>query len=186
MHIKFSRLTLLTTLLFIFASCSKNVKGSPTENNTGNDETHIVDSKLVGTWLWAQSSDGGSYNSDGTWMGSQYGLARQFTINADGTGTCFEHLYSSLDGNTGLEVNISSKGFFESDGQGHLGYFPLSGTYKSSSGDNRNLSGDEIYDTQTRKGRVILLQKLIFTLTGSKASFQVTSDDNVTDTYIKQ
>lgn len=187
MKIQSHKLIFASALLIVtFASCSKTANGTPGNGNSGNAETHVVDVKLVGTWLWTKSSDGGYYNSDGTWMGSQYGLARQFTINADGTGTCFDHLYSSLDGNSGLEVNISSKGFFESDNQGHLGYFPLSGTYKSSSGDNHNLSGDEVYDTQTRKGRVVLYQQVTFTQTGGKTSFQVISSDGITDTFTKQ
>jgi hypothetical protein len=119
------------------------------------------------------------------YQGPSYGLALEYKINADGSGTCFNHLYSTIGAGTGLEVNISSVGFFESDNDAHFGYFPLSGRYVSSSGTNRPLNSDELWNSQTNTGKCYLYQKLVFKTIGGRECFQVTSSDNITDTYYK-
>ena len=119
-------------------SCKKD-SVKPSKDDTG---IHKIDPKLVGQWMWTQGSDGAYYDDNGVYNGPAYGLASKYTINADGSGTCFNHMYSTIGAGTGLEVNISYVGFFESDDQGHLGFFPTSGTYKSSSGENRPLRAD--------------------------------------------
>jgi hypothetical protein len=137
-------------------SCKKDVNANPGSENGGSTGIHKVDSKLVGKWMWTEGSDGAYYDDNGVYNGSAYGLASQYTIKADGSGTCFNHIYSTIGAGTDLEVNISYKGFFESDDQGHLGFFPTSGTYKSSSGENRSLRADELWNTQTNTGRNFL------------------------------
>jgi len=180
-HNLFIICTLLT--MAATAGCSKS-KSKP-GTDTGDIGTHYVDPQLVGTWLWTEGSDGAYYNNDGVYQGAAYGLATQYKINADGSGTCFNHVYSTIGGSTGFEVNISSRGFFESDDKGHLGYFPLSGTYKTSEGTNRSLRPDELYNLKTGEGKVTLYQKLVVTEQGGRTCFQVTSSDNITDTYFK-
>lgn len=160
------------------AGCSKS-KSKP-GTDTGDIGTHYINPQLVGTWLWTEGSDGAYYNDDGVYQGAAYGLATRYKINADGSGTCFN---STLGGS--FEVNISSRGFFESDDQGHLGYFPLSGTYKTSEGTNRSLRPDELYDLKTGQGKVTLYQKVVVTEQGGRTCFQVTSGDDITDTFFK-
>lgn len=70
--------------------------------------------------MWTQGSSGAYCDNHGTCKGSAYGFARQYSINADGSGTCFSHVHSTLGIGTGLEVNISYKGFFEPDNERHL------------------------------------------------------------------
>ncbi len=146
---------------------------------------HIVDQRLVGKWMWTNSSDGAYFDNNGVYQGSAYGLAKQFNIGADGYGTCFSHLYSTIGAGTYIEVNISSQGFFESDNQGHLGYFPTSGTYKSTSGENRALRSDELWNTETNSGKSDLVQKLVFKTVGGRECFQVTATNGTVDTFFK-
>jgi hypothetical protein len=168
-------------LLISATSCKKSNSSITTKDDTGK---HIVDSRLVGKWMWTQNSDGAYYDNNGVYNGSAYGLASQYTINADGYGTCFNHMYSTIGTGTGLEVNISYNGFFESDDKGHFGFFPTSGTYKSSRGENRPLRADELWNSQTAKG-AFLYQKLVFTTQGQRSCFQVTSSSGTVDTYYK-
>lgn len=188
------KLQLKTTVLSILClalisatatSCSKS-SSKPSNNNGGNPgTTHIVDSKLVGTWMWSEAADGAYYDDNGVYNGPAYGLALEYKISADGSGTAFNHLFSSIGAGTEFEVNIASTGFFESDDQQHLGYFPISGTYKTSEGTNRDLSGDELWNTQTNTGKSFLYQKLEFKTINGRECFEVTSSDNVVDTYWK-
>lgn len=183
---KQNRLALMLSAVIISMatfSCSKS--SSQPGGSNGGTETHIVDSRLVGTWMWSEAGDGAYYDDNGTYEGPAYGLALEYKIGADGNGTCFNHLYSSIGAGTEFTVDISSTGFFESDNQQHFGYFPLNGTYKSSEGTNRALSGAELWNTQTNTGKSFLYQKLEFKTIGGKQCFQVTSSDNVTDTYWK-
>lgn len=170
-------------LSFSAASCKKSVNGPDTVVDSG---VHVVDPKLVGTWMWTESSDGAYYDNNGVYNGSAYGLALQYKINADGTGTCFNHIYSSIGAGTGFEVNISYKGFFESDNSGHLGFFPLSGTYKNSNGVNRPLNADELWNINTKSGRNFLYQMVVVTTQGGRPCFQVTSSNGAVDTFFKQ
>ena len=147
--------------------------------------THPVDPRLVGKWMWTKGSYGAYYDDNGVYKGSAYGFAWQYTINTDGSGTAYSHVYSTIGTGTGLEVNIYYKGFYESDDQGRLGFFPTSGTYKSSSGENRSLRADELWNTKTNSGRNFVNQKLVFTSQGGKSCFQVTSASGVTDTFFK-
>jgi hypothetical protein len=66
-----------------------------------------------------------------------------------------------------------------------MGFFPTSGTYKSSSGENRALRADELWNTQTNSGRNFLYQKLVITTQAGRECFQVTSSNGVVDTYFK-
>ena len=175
---------IITSLLVIttsLISCKKDNNDKPT-TDTG---IHKIDPKLTGSWMWTQGSSGAYYDNNGVYQGPAYGLAAKYTINADGSGTCFNHLYSTIGAGTGLEVNISYVGFFESDDQGHMGFFPTSGTYKSSSGENRALRADELWNTQTNSGRNFLYQKLVITTQAGRECFQVTSSSGVVDTYFK-
>jgi hypothetical protein len=164
-------------------SCKKDVNPDP---GTGTDNgIHKVDPRLVGSWLWTQGSSGAYYDNNGVYVGPAYGLASKYIINADGSGTCYNHMYSTIGAGTGIEVNISYVGFFETDDEGHMGFFPTSGTYKSTSGENRALRADELWNTQTNKGRSFLYQKLVFTTQGGRQCFQVTSSEGIVDTYFK-
>jgi hypothetical protein len=176
---------IISSLLIIsmsFTACEKDDIVKPTQPTP---VIHNVDPRLVGSWMWTQGSTGAYYDNNGVYNGPAYGLAAKYSINTDGSGTCYNHLYSTIGTGTGLEVNISYVGFFESDDQGHLGFFPTSGTYKSSSGENRALRSDELWNTQTNTGRKFLYQKLVFTKQGGRECFQVTSSDGVVDTYFK-
>jgi hypothetical protein len=163
-------------------SCSKN---STKPVNPSGPSEHVVDAKLVGTWIWTSSGDASWYDENGVYTGPSYGLAERYEIHADGSGSSFSHLYSTIGAGSSLEVNIASEGFFESDNAGHFGYFPLSGTYKSSSGENRNLRPDELYNEATGEGKYYLYQKLVFKTIDGRECFEVTSSDGLTDRYYK-
>lgn len=165
-------------------SCSKDGVIQPGGGDPGNG-THNVDPRLVGKWMWTKGSDVTYYDNNGVYKGSGYGFAWQYTINADGSGTAYSYVHSTIGTGTSLEVNISYKGFYESDDQGRLGFFPTGGTYKSSSGENRSLRADELWNTRTNSGRNFINQKLVFTTQGNRACFQVTSGNGVTDTFYK-
>jgi hypothetical protein len=171
----------LGMLVISLASCTKD----PIDKPIPPTGVHNIDPKLIGKWMWTQGSSGSYYDDNGVFNGPAYGLATQYNIGADGYGTCFNHAYSTLGAGTSLEVNISSNGFFESDDQGHLGFFPTSGTYKSTSGENRSLRADELWNTQTNSGKCSLYQKLVVTTQGGRECFQVTASNGVVDTYFK-
>ncbi len=182
--IKHSKIISATILSFII-TLTGYLKSSAQPDNLNNSSSHNVDSKLVGTWMWTESADGAYYNDNGTYQGPAYGLAIEYKINADGSGTCFNHFTSTIGAGTSFTVDISSKGFFESDNQQHLGYFPISGTYKTSKGTNRSLAGDELWDNSTNTGKNFLYQKLEFKTINGRQCFEVTSSDNITDRYWK-
>jgi len=172
---------LLGILVTSLVSCTKE----PVAKTDPPTVVHNINPKLVGKWMWTQGSAASYYDDNGVYNGPAYGLATQYTIGADGYGTCFNHAYSTLGAGTTLEVNISSTGFFESDDEGHLGFFPTSGTYKSTSGENRKLRADELWDTQTNTGKCSLYQKVVVTTQGGRECFQVTSSSGIVDTYFK-
>ncbi|WP_186292533.1 hypothetical protein [Mucilaginibacter corticis] len=154
------------------------------QGNSGGGK-HVVDAKLVGTWLWTQGSDAAYYDANGTYVGDAYGFATQFTIKADGTGSCYMHLYSSLGPGSTIVVDISSTGFFETDSQGHLGYFPTAGTYESSNSGSRNLYPSELYDEANKSGKVFLYQDVKVTSQGGRNCYTTTASDGTVDTYFK-
>ncbi len=166
----------------VFTSCAKE---GTDKNDNDNSGKHYVDAKFVGKWFWTKGSDAAYYDDNGVYSGAAYGMATQFNIQADGYGTCFNHIYSTLGAGTALEVNISYKGFFESDDQGHLGFFPTSGTYKSTSGENRPLRQDELWNTKTNTGASMIYQKIVFTTQGGRQCFQTTASDGTVDSYFK-
>ena len=168
--------------LVALTSCKKSSGGSDTNINTG---THVVDARLVGKWQWTSAGDASWYDNNGVYTGPSYGMAQQYKINSDGSGSAFSHIYSTLGPGSSLEVNISSTGFYESDDKGHLGYFPLKGTYKSTSGENRALNPSEVYNTKDGSGKVYLFQKLEFKTINGRQCFEVTSSENITDRYYK-
>jgi hypothetical protein len=170
------------TLAVFTTSCKKD--GS-NPNNEVDKGIHHINPQFVGKWLWTEGSDEIHYDDNGVYQGAAYGLATQFNISADGNGTCFNHVYSTIGEGTYLEVNISYKGFFESDDEGHLGFFPTSGTYKSTSGENRALRSDELWNTQKGTGVSFLYQKVNFTSQGGRSSFQTTASNGTVDTYFK-
>ena len=174
-------LTLLLLTVGILSGTAANCQQKIISTNV-----HHIDARLVGKWMWTKASDGAYYKDNGVYSGSAYGFAIQYTINADGSGTCFNHVSSSLGVGNLLEVNIYYNGFFESDDQGHMGFFPTSGTYKSSSGTNRPLRADELWNTTTNTGRNFLSKQLQFTTQGNRSCFKTTSDDGKTDTFFKQ
>lgn len=180
---KFLFLASAAALLIVSASSFTNnaaVNGHKTDT-----AIHNIDGRLVGKWMWTKGSSGAYYDNNGTYKGSAYGFATQYNINADGSGTCFSHVHSTLGVGTSLEVNISYNGFYESDDQGHLGFFPISGTYQSSSGTNRPLRADELWDVKTNKGKCFLSQKLVITKQGERDCFKVTATDGTVDTFFK-
>jgi hypothetical protein len=149
---------------------------------------HYVDPKLVGTWMWTSAGDQMWYDNNGTYTGPSYGLALEYKINADGTGTSLSHFTSTLGSGTGMEVNIASTGFYESDDQAHFGYFPLSGSYESvgaSGGEDRDLNSTEVYDPATGTGKYYVYQKLVFGEVNGRKYLEVTSSENITDRYWK-
>lgn len=165
-------------------SCKKD--GSKPGN--GNDNTgapHYVDPQLVGSWMWTSGSDGAYYDDNGVYHGAAYGFATKFTVNTNGYGTCFNHVFSDLGYGSRLVVDISYKGYFEMDNQGNLSFYPTSGTYKSSSGTNRPLSGDELYNASTGTGRVLTYPNVAFTTLGGRECFTLTFSDNETDVFYK-
>ncbi|MBE7171027.1 MAG: hypothetical protein INR73_10575 [Williamsia sp.] len=181
------KLAISLAVLLVFSisatSCSKDSTATSTDPVQG---VHKVDPRIVGKWMWTKGSDGAYYDNNGVYKGSAYGFAWLYTINADGSGTAYSHVYSTIGIGTGLEVNISYKGFYETDDQGHLGFFPTSGTYQSTSGENRALRADELWNTKTNTGRSFVNQQLVFTTQGNRTCFQVTSSNGVTDTFFKQ
>ena len=144
-----------------------------------------MDAQFVGKWLWTKGSDGAYYDDNGVYQGAAYGMAIQFKIGADGYGTCFNHVFSTIGEGTYLEVNISNEGSFESDDEGHLGFFTISGTYKSTSGENRALRTDELWNTKAGAGVNLLYQHVTFTTQGGRSCFQTTTSDGTVDTYFK-
>ena len=176
---------LLAGILIISVSATSCTKDNVVDPGNPDTGVHNVDQRLVGKWMWTKGSDGSYWDNNGVYKGSAYGFAWQYVINADGSGTAFSHVYSTLGIGTGLEVNIYYKGFYESDDQGHIGFFPTSGTYKSSSGTDRALRADELWNTKTKSGRNFINQQLVFTTLGGKTCFQVTSTSGVTDTFFK-
>jgi|GEM_PF-1564274 len=177
-------LAVLSSLMFTtYAAGPKKAKAKPVSNE-GDSTSHIVDTKFVGKWLWTKGSNSAYYNSNGVYNGAAYGMAVQLKIDANGYGTCFKHIFSNLGVGSYLEVNISYNGFFESDAQGHLGFFPTSGTYKSTGGENRALRPDELWDAKASTG-AMLYQKVNFTTQGSRECFQVTASNGVVDTYFR-
>lgn len=180
---------------FFFASCAATLlivalssftkKAALLKTDKGSGDIHNVDQRLIGKWMWTKGSSGAYYDNNGTYKGSSYGFATQYNIGADGMGTCFSHIHSTIGAGSSLEVNISYKGFYESDDQGHLGFFPTSGTYQSSSGTNRSLRPDELWDVKTNKGKCFLSQKLVITKQGERECFKVTANDGTVDTFFK-
>lgn len=168
--------------LIVLASCKKSSESSDIDTNTG---PHYVDPRLVGKWQWTSAGDASWYDNNGVYTGPSYGMAHQYQIRADGSGSDFSHIYSSLGAGSSLEVNISSTGFFESDDKGHLGYFPLKGQYRSSSGENRSLNSSEVYNTKDGTGKTDLFQKLEFKTIDGRQCFEVTSSENITDRFYK-
>ena len=166
----------------VLTSCKKASGKSDTDTNT---EVHFVDTKLVGKWQWTSAGDASWYDNNGVYTGPSYGMAQPYLIKSDGSGSAFSHIYSSLGPGSYLEVNISSTGFFESDDKGHLGYFPLKGHYKSSSGEDRALNSSEVYNTKDGTGKIDLFQKLEFKTINGRPCFEVTSSQNITDRYYK-
>ena len=169
-------------LAIFTTSCKKDGNNPDNEVDKGN---HHIDPQFVGKWMWTEGSDGAYYDNNGVYHGAAYGLATQYNIGADGYGTCFNHVFSTVGEGTYLEVNISSNGFFESDDQGHLGFFPTSGTYKSTSGENRTLRPDELWNTQKGTGVSYLYQQVSFTTQGGRSCFQTTAGNGTVDTYFK-
>lgn len=172
-------------ILSIAATGCKKDSISPDTGNGGNTGVHNIDPRLAGNWMWTKGSDGAYYDDNGVYHGAAYGFAFKYSVNADGSGTCFSHVFSTIGAGTYLEVNISYKGFYETDDEGHLGFFPTSGTYKSTSGENRKLRADELWNKQTKTGRSLISQGLTFTTQGGHECFQVTSSGGATDTFFK-
>jgi len=169
-------------LAVLTTSCKKDKTDPGSEVDSG---THHVDAQFVGKWRWTEGSDEIYYDDNGVYHGQAYGLATQFNIGADGYGTCFNHVFSTIGEGTYLEVNISYKGFFESDDEGHLGFFPTSGTYKSTSGENRALRADELWNVKKGSGVSFLYQHVTFTKQGGQDCFKTTASDGTVDTYFK-
>lgn len=171
--------------LLIAALSGFTKKDALAKANKVNGDIHNVDGRLVGKWMWTKGSAGAYYDNNGTYKGSAYGFATQYNIAADGSGTCFSHIHSTIGAGSSLEVNISYTGFYESDDQGHLGFFPTSGTYQSSSGMARPLRADELWDVKANKGKCFLSQKLVITKQGERDCFKVTASDGTVDTFFK-
>ena len=165
-------------------SCKKDATAPDNDNGTTTG-THSIDPRLVGKWLWTEGSDAGYYDDNGVYSGSGYGFAMQFNVDANGNGTCFSYVRSSIGGGTGLEVDIWYKGFFEMDNQGHMGFYPTSGTYKSTSGTNRALRPDELWNVSKGSGRSITFDQVTFTTQGGRECFQVTGSDQKVDAFFK-
>ncbi|MFT3702162.1 MAG: hypothetical protein QM802_07320 [Agriterribacter sp.] len=176
-------ITMLVIISIIALSCSKeNQKPDSGSAGTG---VHQVDSRLVGTWIWTSAGDANWYDESGVYTGPSYGLALEYEIHADGSGSSLSHFVSTIGAGSSMEVNINSTGFFESDADAHLGYFPLTGNYHSTSGESRVLNADEIYNPQSGKGKSFLYQKLEFKSINGRDCFEVTSSEGITDRYYK-
>ena len=157
----------ITIVVIGLTGCKK------TTQQPGNNvsDKHTIDARLTGTWLWTQGSDGAYYDNYGAYIGNAYGFATQYSINADGTGSSFSHVFSTIGVGSGIAVDIASTGFFETDGQGHMGYFPTSGTYTSGNGGKRSLNADELYNATTKSGKSFLYQQLTFAVQGGRQCY---------------
>lgn len=179
-NIKQTATIFLGLLLFFFTatSCSKNSDkpgsstGIPGTNDYG---THNIDPKLKGEWMWTSGSDGGYYDDNGTWVGSAYGFAMRTSIDAKGNGTLYSHIFSDLGGGSYLAVDIYYTGYYEMDNAGNLTFYSMGGRYVSSSGTDRPLSGDEIYNPSTGSGRTLSFPAIQFKTIGGRACFTTTS-----------
>ena len=171
-------LSILTT------SCSKDGT-TPGNNNGGNYGTHYIDPQLAGEWMWTSGSDGAYYDDNGVYHGAAYGFATKFTVDANGNGTCFQHVYSSIGPGTELAVDIAYNGYYEMDDEGSLNFYPMSGTYKSTSGTNRALHGDELYNPSTGGGRILTYPSVNFTTQNGRECLTVTYSDIETDYFYK-
>jgi hypothetical protein len=132
-------------------SCSKD-STKPGSNNGGNYGTHHISPQLSGKWMWTSTSDVGYYDNSGVYQGQAYGFATQVQTDANGNGTLFNHIFSDMGYGSKLVVDIYYNGYYEMDDQGNLNFYPMSGTYKSSSGTNRALRPDELYNPSTGDG----------------------------------
>ena len=166
-------------------SCSKTA-GKPGSHDGGVDYgTHNIDSRLAGDWMWTSGSDGGYYDPNGTWQGSQYGFAYRMSVDAKGNGTLYSHIFSDLGYGSYLAVDISYKGYYEMDSDGNLTFYSMGGRYKSTSGTDRALSGDEIYNPSTGNGRTVAFPAVSFTTLGDRQAFTTTSSGE-TEAFYKQ
>lgn len=164
-------------------SCSKD--GASPGNNGGNYGTHYIDPKLAGEWIWTSGSDGGYYDDNGVYQGAEYGFATQLTVDAKGNGTLFNHVFSDLGYGSKLVVDIYYNGYYEMDDQGNLNFHPMSGNYKSSSGTNRALRPDELYNPSTGDG-IISYPSVNFTTVNNRACFTITySESEETEYFYK-
>jgi len=183
--VNFIRFFIALIGFFVIAASTTSCKKDGAKPDKPGTDNHPVDARFVGKWMWTEGSDGAYYDDNGVYHGAAYGLATQFNIGANGYGTCYSHVFSTIGEGTYLEVNISYKGFFESDDEGHLGFFPTSGTYQSTSGENRELRPDELWNTQSGSGVNFLYQQVTFTRQGGRDCFQTTASNGTVDTYFK-
>ena len=91
---KFIPITLFLAILNLTTSCKKTSVDPTSKSNATTMQTtkHFVDPGLVGTWMWTDASDGAHFDDNGTYIGSAYGLATQYTIGADGYGSFYSHI----------------------------------------------------------------------------------------------
>lgn len=165
-------------------SCSKD--GAKPDNTGGNYGTHYIDPQLAGECMWTSSSDGGYYDDNGVYQGSAYGFATKVAVDANGNGTLFNHVFSDLGYGSKLVVDIYYNGYYEMDDEGNLNFYPMSGTYKSSSGTNRALRPDELYNPSTGGGRIISYPSVNFTTQNGRECFTITySESQETDYFYK-
>jgi hypothetical protein len=184
----------LSKILFLIAgclalsisamSCSKD--STKPGNNGGDYGTHHIDPQLAGDWMWTSGSDIGYYDDNGVFQGSGYGFATKVAVDAKGNGTLFNHVFSDLGYGSKLVVDIYYNGYYEMDDQGNLNFYPMSGTYKSSSGTNRALRPDELYNPSTGGGRIISYPAVNFTTANRRECFTITySASQETDYFYK-
>lgn len=171
---KSNQLFYLLAMLILFTGV-----GCKKEQSTPVDTTAKIDTRLVGTWLWAVNPLGISFDANGNYNGPDHGTACAYVIKKDGTGNCYSHAYVDQ---AGYAVSLNTTGIFETDNSGHLNYYPTAGTYTDSKGSKRSLTPDELYDPKTKQGAGILYRLLKFQ--GSD-SFQVTTEDDSVITFYR-
>ena len=184
-HLALTALSLLVISLSA-SSCSKS-GDKPSGGVSGIHDygTHSIDDRLPGQWMWTSGSDAGYYNADGTWSGSAYGFAYRMNVDAKGNGTLYSHIFSNLGPGSYLEVNIYYTGYYEMDGDGNLTFYSMGGRYVSSSGTDRALSGEEIYNPSTGTGRTVSFPAVEFGSVSNREAFTTTSSGQ-TEPFFKQ
>ncbi len=169
---------ILGTLFISFSatSCSKSSPDHPGGGGTVDYGTHTIDPQMAGNWMWTDGSDAGYWDDNGVYQGDGYGFAIKVSADAKGNGSWYQHIYSDLGGGGSyFEVDINYYGYFETDNQSNVTFYPMSGRYRTNTGTDRALKSDELYHPSDGSGRTLSLPAINFTEQGGRTCFISTS-----------